>query len=345
MILILGSEDDPHVQRVCESLSAHGSPYAILCVSDFPVHDISHLQYVKGRNSGSYRTRKSEIRLSDISTVWFRRLFPPALDPRVNDRAAIRFAMGEARAFLYGMWGVLSDLPWMNSHYRMQACESKPYQLAVAQRAGLAIPRTIVSNDIAAVESFFADVHGQVAYKPLTSYATDAYVADGKVVPSRCVYTNIIGAETLEQLKDQVVLTPCLFQEYVPKEVELRITVVGDRFYTAAIHSQQSTQSKVDWRKYDLENTPYTPYELPDDAKVKIGALMREMGLVYGAIDCILRPDGEIVFLEINPGGQWLWIEELTGMKIGEGIADELMRMAGQGRRASFTASQSLAEA
>jgi len=112
-----------------------------------------------------------------------------------------------------------------------------------------------------------------------------------------------------------------LFQEYVSKSIELRITVVGDVFLAAAIHSQESKMSKIDWRRYDLDHTPHSPFELPSETKLKLRAFLDHFGLVFGAIDCVLRPDGEIVFLEVNPGGQWLWIEELTMLPIADSIA------------------------
>jgi glutathione synthase/RimK-type ligase-like ATP-grasp enzyme len=327
MILVLGSNDDPHLQRVAGHLESKGVPYSVLCAKDFPTSDVGSIRFHRGEHSGSYRTRSSEIRLSDISAVWYRRLFPPVLDSRISDPEAVRFGMGEARAFLRGLWSILSDRAWVNPYYRIEAAESKPYQLAVAQKVGLTIPNTLITNDLTKVKAFFDETDAKVIYKPLSSFATAASMADGNVVPSQCVYTNVIERESLDQLGSQVALAPCIFQEYVPKDVELRITVIGNSFFSAAIHSQESKSSKIDWRKYDLENTPYTAFELPLDSKLKIRALLDELGLVYGAVDCILRPDGETVFLEVNPGGQWMWIEELTGLKIGQGIADHLIAL------------------
>jgi glutathione synthase/RimK-type ligase-like ATP-grasp enzyme len=52
---------------------------------------------------------------------------------------------------------------------------------------------------------------------------------------------------------------------------------------------------------------------------------VERLGLCYGAIDMVLTPDGRYVFLEINPNGQYLWIEEAAGLPISDAICDLLM--------------------
>jgi glutathione synthase/RimK-type ligase-like ATP-grasp enzyme len=110
----------------------------------------------------------------------------------------------------------------------------------------------------------------------------------------------------------------------VPKRVELRITVVGDQVFAAEIHSQKAKRTRIDWRRYDLAHTPHYPHTLPDEVRRSCVELVRRLGLCYGAIDMVLTPDGRYVFLEINPNGQFLWIEQLTGMPISDAICDLL---------------------
>jgi glutathione synthase/RimK-type ligase-like ATP-grasp enzyme len=116
-----------------------------------------------------------------------------------------------------------------------------------------------------------------------------------------------------------------LFQAYVPKRSELRVTVVGERVFAAEIGSQATHHTRHDWRRYDMAHTPHTPHALPEPVARAAVALVRALGLVYGAIDLVLTPDGDYVFLEINPNGQYLWIEHLTGLPITAAIADHLI--------------------
>jgi glutathione synthase/RimK-type ligase-like ATP-grasp enzyme len=121
---------------------------------------------------------------------------------------------------------------------------------------------------------------------------------------------------------------PLIIQEYVPKRVELRITVVDSQVFAAEIHSQASARTQHDWRHYDNERTPYVPHALPAAIAALCVRLVRVMGLCYGAIDMVLTPEGEYVFLEINPNGQWAWVEGLTGLPIADAITELLVRGA-----------------
>ncbi|NJR75066.1 MAG: hypothetical protein HC773_18390 [Scytonema sp. CRU_2_7] len=115
------------------------------------------------------------------------------------------------------------------------------------------------------------------------------------------------------------------FQAYIPKRLELRITVVGQQVFAAEIHSQETNHTRYDWRRYDHHKTPYFPHELPPEVEQRCVQLVEKLGLCYGAIDMILTPDGRYVFLEINPNGQYLWIELATGLPISDAICDLLI--------------------
>jgi glutathione synthase/RimK-type ligase-like ATP-grasp enzyme len=64
---------------------------------------------------------------------------------------------------------------------------------------------------------------------------------------------------------------------------------------------------------------------LPPEIQDKCVRLVEQLELSYGAIDMVLTPEGRYVFLEINPNGQYLWIEEQTGMPISAALCDLLM--------------------
>jgi glutathione synthase/RimK-type ligase-like ATP-grasp enzyme len=120
-----------------------------------------------------------------------------------------------------------------------------------------------------------------------------------------------------------------IFQAYVPKRLELRITVVGRQVFAAEIHSQLSRRTEHDWRHYNIDQTPYRPHRLPDAVQAQCIRLVEHFGLCYGAIDLVLTPDDRYVFLEINPTGQWRWIEVMTGLPISDAVCDMLMSAGG----------------
>ena len=99
------------------------------------------------------------------------------------------------------------------------------------------------------------------------------------------------------------------------------MNIVGQEVLAIKIDSQHSQVSELDWRRYDVRNTPYSAYQLPTEIEKKCLQLTQRMGLEFGAIDLIRTPDGEYVFLEINGNGQFLWAEELSGVNVSDSLA------------------------
>lgn len=257
------------------------------------------------------------VSLSDISSVYFRRPVYPEL--KGVDTETRAFIVGEITAYLTWMWTALADRFWVSHFSAIRKADSKISQLKVAPSLGFTIPDTLITNRPDSVMRFFDKHAGRIVNKSL---ARGAVQIDGQ---RHCVYTNPVTEEMMEQIQS-VKLVPCVFQEQVDKKVELRITVVGKEVFAAEIHSQKCERTKNDWRRYDLEHTPHFTHNLPDNIKTACLALVRHYGLTFGAIDMIVRPNGEYVFLEINPNGQWAWIEDLTGLPISDAITDILIQ-------------------
>jgi glutathione synthase/RimK-type ligase-like ATP-grasp enzyme len=74
-----------------------------------------------------------------------------------------------------------------------------------------------------------------------------------------------------------------------------------------------------------MEHLDFRPVELPALWIRRLHDLMRHLGLVYGAIDLMRTADGDYVFLEINPAGEWLFVSERSGQPITEAMADHLI--------------------
>lgn len=199
----------------------------------------------------------------------------------------------------------------------IQWANSKIHQLNIAHQIELEIPKTILINNPEEAKRFISTIHGPIVTKPLSR----GYIDDNN--QPGAIYTNLIETKHLERIQ-QIRYTPPLFQEYVPKDVELRITIVGKNVFTAEIHSQQKKETRHDWR-HDTLALEHREHPLPDDIKLKCIQLAKMFDLEFGAIDMILTPDGRYVFLEINPNGQWAWIEEMTGLPISEAMI-ELLR-------------------
>jgi glutathione synthase/RimK-type ligase-like ATP-grasp enzyme len=198
--------------------------------------------------------------------------------------------------------------------------------LIVAKSCGLRIPPTLVTQDPAAAHRFYAQHDGAVLCKAIGQ--SGHVPQDDTRQRGRQIYANVVGPDAVEDF-DRVRFAPTLFQRYIDKDYELRVTIVGNAVFAAAIESQRSERSKIDWRRYDTKQTPYYPYRLPEHIEQALLNLMRRLGLEYGAIDLIRSTTGEYVFLEVNPGGQWGWVEGMTGHPINEAVARWLITRSG----------------
>ncbi|MEK9177777.1 MAG: MvdD family ATP-grasp ribosomal peptide maturase, partial [Patescibacteria group bacterium] len=138
------------------------------------------------------------------------------------------------------------------------------------------------------------------------------------------IYTNIVNIADLVESKASLSVCPVMLQEYIEKKIELRITIVGKQVFACAIHSQDEVRTMIDWRRYGEKWVKHEVFVLPEHVKGKLLESMKSWGIVFGAIDMIVTPENNYVFLEVNPSGQYGWIEGLTGMPISRAIAEVL---------------------
>lgn len=236
----------------------------------------------------------------------------------IEDPVAYEFALTESQASLDGIWRT-QDCFWISHPDNLRKAEFKLYQLKVAAQVGFRLWPTILTNNPEAAQAFYCDQGGKIVYKPLRR---GRLVRDQKV---SLIYTNPVAPTEAEELS-RVIYTPSLFQRYVPKRVEIRVTVIGTKVFAVEIHSQDRADTHHDWRRGDTSKLLHKPHSLPLDVETKCLALVRALGLAFGAIDLVLTPENEYVFLEINPNGQWAWIQQLCPeIPLRETLADLLI--------------------
>lgn len=207
----------------------------------------------------------------------------------------------------------------MDHLHHIRHAENKQLQLQVARELGLDTPHTLTTNDPNAARAFAKSCEGGMVTKMLSSFAIHD---DGKEL---VVFTNPVKTEDLADLSG-LSLCPATFQELLAKSLEIRVTVVGNRVMSASIDSQVSERAAHDWRRDGVRMLgEWRPYQLPPEVEEKILRLMDYFSLNYGAIDIILTPDNRHVFIELNPCGEFFWLEHTPGLPISEAIADVLL--------------------
>ncbi|MGQ0678627.1 MAG: MvdC/MvdD family ATP grasp protein [Actinomycetota bacterium] len=311
MILVVSHRADPHADAVLALLRQIGHPVVLFDTSGFPKRSSVMERFGPEGTSFELISDGRRIDLAACRAGWWRRPLLHELHDGLAPGVAA-FTYTECSEALAGMWASL-DIAWVNPPALDEQAQHKPYQLALAAELGLAVPDTLITNDPACARAFI-ERHGvgNTIYK--TFLATEEHWRE----------TRVVREQELPAL-DSVRLAPVIFQRYIPAVEDLRVTVVGEQVFPAAIRPAAGGY-QIDYRM-DLEGASYRPTELPDAVEKGLRRLMERLGLVYGAIDMRLTPEGEYVFLEVNPAGEWLFVEERTAMPITQCMANLLMRL------------------
>ena len=278
----------------------------------------------RGCASVVLRDGDAEIALDGVTAVWWRRPQRPRAVAALSGTAAAVEVEAEAADVCAGVWELL-DVPFVPATPAvLTRAAHKLRQLSLAGRLGFEIPDTLVTNDPEAFLDQYADACGRLITKR-AALRQRVTTVDGRVIGRK---TLAVRPGDLVAV-DAVRLAPTMSQFMIDKAFEVRATVVGTGVFAAAIHSQETHHTRVDFRSYDQAHTRMTPYALPGDVADRCVALTQTLGLRYSAIDLIVTPDGRVVFLEINPTGQYLWIERATGLPISRALATLLIAGGG----------------
>lgn len=320
MILILTDQFDRHADLVAEHLSDAGSHIARMNLDTASLRQTRITACSINNWTVDLGSSGTQFKTSDISVVWLRRPFVELnLEEQAEQNTDSRIWRGEWNKSLLGMYLSLRDIPWLNPIRSAYRSENKYLQMLVAKELGLNLPSTIVSNDRTQLIDF-AEEHGNVMLKLMNQefYCTGPNEYKG-------LFANKITALDLDDFSGPEE-NPVVLQKYIEKDYEVRYTVVGEEHYVCKIESQKSAIAKDDWRRYDIANTPHTQIAPPPHINEAVTEFMKRLELPFGALDFIVTPSGDWYFLEVNPMGQWLWIEDLTGLRISQSIATWLTK-------------------
>lgn len=314
-ILVLTYEEDPHANSVCAYLGKAG-------VETFRVNTDKLI--------GKYNIRISiqdkeyvisdgvnEIKLDSNWNIWNRRVLDPELPANFpKELEDIVFTETERawESILFTHKGNVVNRPQAN-----YAANNKISQLEFAYNygRGICIPNTLLTNSPQQLRDFYK-THDKICHKLQKAALVkkeDEYLT---------TYNNIVTEKNMENAH-LIEKNPSLFQEYIDKKYEIRVTALENKVVGIAIYSQDSDLSKLDYRRYDFENVKYKKIDLPENVNKFCLDLIKNYGLSFGEIDMILTKDNKYVFLELNPNGQWLWLELKSGYNLSKDVAENLL--------------------
>ena len=314
-LVLTNSRDGLHSEEVINNIEQHGGQSIRLDVDRLATGEHSLLlTYTSLGNSIVLDTGTTSYDLGLVHSVWFRR--PYRYELPIEDPVQAAAAESEFRDVLHGLWELLSDKYWISHPSAISKARLKPYQLKAAASAGFKLPDTIITNNPASAVDFCKS--GPTVFKPFCEYNLEY---EGILMTT---LTTLITDEILSMF-DVVANQPILLQRCVDKKYEVRVTCVGSEMFPTLI-SCENFESVIDQRSPDAySRLSYEQCNLPTEVVACIRRLLSTLELEYAAVDLAINSEGEYIFFEVNPIGQWLWIEEITGYKISESLAIKLV--------------------
>lgn len=316
MILLITNRNDITTDLIVNELNKRGKIYYRFNTEELGFSINLSLDFNKKKYILVDTNKKAEINLEDIKSVYYRRPELPDSDDLRNGEK--QFWLNEVFYTLEGLYKILNDKFWISPVFAIREAENKIHQLILAQKIGFKIPPSIITNIPNDADKFIRQ-YDECIIKPIKV----GLIQDDN--NTKVIFTNLLEQKHIEDL-NRIVNCPTYFQQNILKRADIRVTVVGNRLFAAQIDSQSFEHTKIDWRKGENINLKYSLINLSNDLKQKCIQLTQRLKLNFGAIDFILDDSGELVFLEINPNGQWGWIEKRLNLGICKAIVDLLIK-------------------
>jgi glutathione synthase/RimK-type ligase-like ATP-grasp enzyme len=320
VVLVLTNPGDEVASRVIVRLGQCGAEIARFDLAELPQRSTLTMSLGHHRSISRINPAASPpIVLGDVMSVWYRRPSDFRI-PSYERRQTAQFARTELNAALGGMLRSLECF-WMNHPGAIIDASYKVEQLTRAGMLGLRVPDTCITSEPAAAREFYNAHGGEVIIKALGD--PRVYSPGEGDGPVSMIFTSLLSPDAVSKF-DRVRDAPVLLQEHVRKSSDIRVTVVQEEIFAVSIDSQEKAESTVDWRRSGWR-LPHQIIDLPAELRQRLIALTKSYNLSFSCIDLIESRHGDYVFLELNPIGEWGWIERVTGLNITESIVTALL--------------------
>jgi len=303
MLLILTSDKDLTTDFLIVELINRHLPYFRLNSEELVTAEFT-FSLTEDRVRREVSVGSRTLDLDKVTAVWYRRAIQPSWIADLSPGERV-FVAGELRHLATGL--VLNpSVTWVNPIDRVSIAEHKLYQLQIARQLGFRVPRTLVSCNPLELRNFCEGNKAGTICKPIFH---GMFVDE---TASYSVYTRRVTSDSIDV--DSVKGCPVLLQEEIPRSADVRATFIGSQCFVADI---KGSSSLVDWRDPEV-SVCYSESSLRAEVQAMCEAMLGNLGLKYGAFDFVRTPDGELVFLEINPTGEWAWLEDRLGFPMRE---------------------------
>jgi hypothetical protein len=303
MVVIITNKED-----ICADFVVHELRQAGVAFWRFNTEDAPNLLFslnMKGAWTATLQDGRDIDLENDLTGVWYRR--PGWVGEETLQGSVGEFVNDQWRQLIWGL-SVIHPHIWVNSPYANQQAECKQTQLRLANSVGLAIPDTVFTNCQEQLHNFRNKHSKGVVVKAIYS----PLIED----ENSFIFTHLL-TENDVPLSDEMRLSPLICQEALLPKIDIRATIVGEHVYAATLTAAPADQ--VDWRMLAHEGN-WEPLKLPNEISQALIRLCQKMRLKFAGIDLILH-SGTYYFIEVNPNGEWGWLQTQAKLPIAAAIA------------------------
>ena len=312
-VVIVSQRQDPHVDTIILNLRKRGLDPHRINTDDIPNLYTMEFEYQE-EFSCSIKSLdgKEKIDLNTVTSYWWRRPQNFKVDSTLSKQESI-FAQQELSHVFNGILNC-NSAAWVSHPDFIKRASFKPEQLFSALNLGFLIPETLITQDVDKALAFFKKFDNGIIYKVLSDPLLAASkIEDSEIInPNFSVYkatlTTLITEKEIKFI-DSIKSCPCQFQRLIHKKYDVRIVIIGKKIFGVRILSQEYKETKIDWRDYTVD-LKYLPLDIPIHVKEKCFDFIKLYNLNFSTLDFIVDEDDNYYFLENNPNGQFLFIEE-----------------------------------
>ena len=319
MLLIVTNKSDLASDYLILRLKERGIPFARFNTEEYP--ELISIDIRFRYNLYEYLIQfkdGSKITQENLSSVYFRQPIAPKF-VGIKDPVTRGFVEDEFTEVLRSLWRLIPESIWLNHPRKLWLASNKVEQLIEATTIGFLVPETLISSSKDSLKTLVAEK----GYSVVAKAVRHGFVRDHDRV--LLAGTQRLPENFLQKF-DCYTNVPMTYQEEIKEGVDIRVVVVGNDVFSTKIISNR--ESFVDWRIADIEGYDliHEPIELPPDVRANCVAIVQHFGLQYSSIDLMQDAQGNYYFLELNPNGQWAWIEQLTEHRIRDSIINHLIK-------------------
>lgn len=308
-VLIVTSVNDEHADFVSKKLIGKNIPVIRINTETFINESIYSFEWSSQCKMTRQKLDCGQSKSKNIKVVWWR--LPGAYYPSEDlvDKYARTYSLLESKDIIESLESLFPGSQWINSYQGIQTSLRRVHQIKAAQQVGLTIPPTLITNNFESARLFLLKYKNCI----IKSMSCRSFIKDG--IEYTC-YTKQVDLKTLIELKKTIHFAPVFFQKKIQKKAEYRITIIGQEIFACKIDAEHlgNTDVQLDWRMADPANLIHTPVVLPNELTLKLYKMLKIFNLSFAAIDIIYGTDDNYYFLDLNPTGQWIWIELATGL-------------------------------